>query len=100
MQKFSDILYVRPDLAAYKNDVIAHVEKVKNAKSYEERPTEATVSRYRSSQDCPIRLLKMQRKYLPSSNRVTEMHVKFVMLINLMISMTSLDLIRTNRTSS
>ncbi len=35
MQKFSSIPYVRPDLAAYKKEVEAHVQKVKNAESYE-----------------------------------------------------------------
>ncbi|MBQ2434449.1 MAG: M3 family oligoendopeptidase [Clostridia bacterium] len=36
MQKFSMIPYVRPDLSAYKEEVKAHVLKVRNAKNYEE----------------------------------------------------------------
>ncbi|MBQ9854559.1 MAG: M3 family oligoendopeptidase, partial [Clostridia bacterium] len=35
MQKFSSLPYVRPDLAAYKKEAEAHVEKVRNAESYE-----------------------------------------------------------------
>lgn len=40
MQKFSTLPYTRPDLAAYKDKVVRHVEKVKNAKSYEELRSE------------------------------------------------------------
>ena len=40
MQRFSEIQYVRPDLAAYREELLAHVEKVKNAKSWEELKAE------------------------------------------------------------
>ena len=40
MQRFSEIQYVRPDLAAYREELLAHVEKVKNEKSWEELKAE------------------------------------------------------------
>ena len=40
MQKFADIVYTRPDLESYKQKAVAHVEAIKNAKTWEEMKQE------------------------------------------------------------
>jgi len=40
MQKFPEIQYVRPDLAAFREEAKAHVENIRNARSYEELKAE------------------------------------------------------------